>query len=355
MTLLKATIRALYRPQASGMAVALTLGLLLMPLPAQSNALSPDLAQELIAVWEALEADQFVEALAVLNRLVERRDAGMSPFERASVLQVRGSAHLGLDDFPAALRDFERAIAQEALPEPDQRRLQFQVAQLHFVTERYALALELFMEWIKGEENPGSQTWFMIAGAHYQLEQYEDSLQAISTAIPLLVEPVRRYYDLKNALLSELQRSMPRIDLLTQMVRIWPQTVEYWQQLSDLYEEAGDQQRARSALLESEYWASIVNDDSDKPSAAPPPPLVRPLVRHPPTYPIECVRGAQPHETVLVEYHISPEGTVKEAEVIGTTNSCFNQAALRAVERWNFPPRIKGFRTQTAIDFQTGL
>ena len=236
--------------------------LIAAPTWAQSDSLSPALANELIEAYDLLEADKFTEALAALNRIMERRDARMSPFERASVLQVRGSAHVSLDNYAAGLRDFETAIAQQALPEPQQRRLQFNVAQLYFVTENYAKALELFMEWIKGEENPGPQTWFLVSGAHYQLEQYEQSLQAISTAIPLLNEPERRYYDLKNALLSELQRHSARIDLLKEMVVIWPETLAYWRQLSALYMETDNLQASFSAL-ETAYLAGLVEEQRD--------------------------------------------------------------------------------------------
>jgi len=261
MKTLKTTIHTTMQSMVMAVVLLLLLGLS-VPASAQSDTLTPALANELIEAYDLLEADQFAEALAALNRIVERRDGRMSPFERASVLQVRGSAHVGLDDFPAALRDFERAIAQEALPEPQQRRLQFNVAQLYFVTENYAKALELFMEWIVDEENPGPQTWFMISGAHYQLEQYEESLEAISTAIPLLAEPERRYYDLKNALLSELQRSGPRIDLLKEMVVIWPETLAYWRQLSGLFMDADNLQGAFSAL-ESAYLADLLEEERD--------------------------------------------------------------------------------------------
>jgi len=85
----------------------------------------------------------------------------------------------------------------------------------------------------------------------------------------------------------------------------------------------------------------------------------QPLVRIPPQYPTQCLRSARPLETVLVEFNVTPEGAVVSPQVINTTNPCFNRAAIRAVERWRYQPRIVDGVAQarigvrTAIDFQT--
>lgn len=83
----------------------------------------------------------------------------------------------------------------------------------------------------------------------------------------------------------------------------------------------------------------------------------QPLVRIPPQYPGQCHRMARALETVLVEFDVTPEGTVVNPRVIESTNSCFNRAAMRAVERWRYQPRIVNevaqprFGVRTAIDF----
>lgn len=84
----------------------------------------------------------------------------------------------------------------------------------------------------------------------------------------------------------------------------------------------------------------------------------QPLVRIPPQYPQRCQRSARPMETVVVEFNVTPEGNVVNPTVINATNSCFNQAAMRAVTRWRYQPRIVDgvaqprFGVRTAIDFR---
>ena len=86
----------------------------------------------------------------------------------------------------------------------------------------------------------------------------------------------------------------------------------------------------------------------------------QPLVRIPPQYPSQCQRTARDRETVVVEFDVTPEGSVINARVIETTNACFNRAAMRAVERWRYAPRIidgqsqPRFGVRTALDFDLG-
>lgn len=84
----------------------------------------------------------------------------------------------------------------------------------------------------------------------------------------------------------------------------------------------------------------------------------QPLVRIPPQYPQRCMGRADPSESVLVEFDVTPEGTVVNPRVIESSNSCFNSAAMRAVERWRYNPKIVDnvaeprVGVRTTIDFQ---
>lgn len=84
----------------------------------------------------------------------------------------------------------------------------------------------------------------------------------------------------------------------------------------------------------------------------------QPLVRIPPQYPQRCQRAAGVLETVVVEFNVTPEGNVVSPTVVNTTNACFNQAAMRAVTRWRYQPRVvdgvaqSRFGVRTAIDFR---
>ena len=84
----------------------------------------------------------------------------------------------------------------------------------------------------------------------------------------------------------------------------------------------------------------------------------QPLVRIPPQYPQRCMARAETSESVLVEFDVTPEGTVVNPRVLESTNSCLNSAAMRAVERWRYNPKIVDnvaeprVGVRTTIEFQ---
>ena len=83
----------------------------------------------------------------------------------------------------------------------------------------------------------------------------------------------------------------------------------------------------------------------------------QPLVRVPPQYPGRCQRTASSVESVVVEFDVTPEGTVINPRVLDSSNACFNPAAMRAVEQWRYQPSVVDevaqprFGVRTAIDF----
>ncbi len=65
----------------------------------------------------------------------------------------------------------------------------------------------------------------------------------------------------------------------------------------------------------------------------------KPVTRVPPEYPGKCFAGAADEEFVVVKFEVSREGNVDNVEVLETTNSCFNEAAIDSVKEWKFRPK----------------
>lgn len=241
----------------------LCLVLLLSATLTWAETLDPRVATDLLSAYELIEEDDFEGALSELNRLMQRRGDGMRDFDRASVLQIRGTAHVNLENLDEAIRDFHDALRLGALPDPQEDRLRFNLAQLYFVTERYEESLELFDEWLALDHvEPEHSTYFMVAAAHYHLEQYREALDPISQALEMASEPQRRYYDLKNVLLSNLEMRPERIDLVAEMVSIWPDELSFWRQLAALYLEEDDSFRS-FAVMEAAYVNNLIESEND--------------------------------------------------------------------------------------------
>jgi tetratricopeptide (TPR) repeat protein len=228
----------------------------------QSQSLDPAVAKDLLVAYEKLEAEKHREALADLNRLMERRGESMKPFDRASVLQVRGTVYVNLENYAAALRDFEEVLRVNALPPEQNLQMRFNVAQLYFLSEKYPEAIRNFNEWIKQAENPSANAYSMLAAAYYYTKDYRNARGAIEQAIRRSTEPERRYYDLANAIYSELGLARERTLLLERMIALWPKEQSYWRQLAALYVEQNRQQES-FVTLETAYLNGLIDSESD--------------------------------------------------------------------------------------------
>ncbi|PQA87986.1 TonB family protein [Hyphococcus luteus] len=58
-----------------------------------------------------------------------------------------------------------------------------------------------------------------------------------------------------------------------------------------------------------------------------------------PEYPERCARGADTVESVTVMFDVSAAGRAVHPRIVTSTDSCFNEEALRALDRWRFSPR----------------
>lgn len=225
-------------------------------------SLEPRVAADLLEAYEALENDEYEVALEKLNKLMDRRGDSMKPFDKASVLQIRGQAHVNVEDMDKALEDFAAALSLDALPKDQQNRLRFNMAQLYFINERYEDSIRLFEEWMKGDVEVTDLAYFMLAASHYNLEDYQAAINPVKNAIEVADEPKQRYYELANALYSNLGNIEERTRLLETMVEIWPDSLNYWRQLASLYLEQGDEFKSFSTL-ETAYINGLIKDESD--------------------------------------------------------------------------------------------
>jgi protein TonB len=71
----------------------------------------------------------------------------------------------------------------------------------------------------------------------------------------------------------------------------------------------------------------------------PTPYIPAPVFKVAPQYPENC-RSRGIEGSVVVEFDVTPAGDVINARVAQSSNSCLNNTALRAVEKWKYNPRI---------------
>jgi tetratricopeptide (TPR) repeat protein len=225
------------------------------------QSLDPRVAKQLLGAYEKLESDNFQGALADLNQLLQKA-GDMKPFDRASVYQIRGQAHVNLDRVDLALKDFQSALNENALPEEASLQLRYNVAQLHFQQENYKEAIRGLVEWMRATENPGANAWFLLAAALYYENDYEKARVPAERALQLAETRERRQFDLTNMIYSELGLTEKRTRLLSIMVSLWADEVSYWKQLAAIYMQ---EDRSKDALstMELAYNSGLIDEQSD--------------------------------------------------------------------------------------------
>lgn len=228
----------------------------------RAESLDPRVARDLLPAYELLQNDQFPEALTALDALINRLGSSMKPFDLASVLQIRGSALVNLDRYADAIRDFERAIGLDALPPEQNDQLLFNVAQLYFQQERYRESINTFERWLQYAEAPDANVYFMLAAAHYYLDEHAQARPHAERAKQLAPEPDKRHHDLLNILYSELNLPRERTALLQEIIAIWPSDVSYWKQLAAIHMEQG-RERDAFTTLELAYKSGLIDEEQD--------------------------------------------------------------------------------------------
>lgn len=79
-----------------------------------------------------------------------------------------------------------------------------------------------------------------------------------------------------------------------------------------------------------------------------------PLVRINPDYPQRALsRGIE--GWVVVQFTISATGTVKDAQVVDSSNGIFDDAALKAIARWRYNPKVEEGVAVERVGVQTKL
>lgn len=230
--------------------------------PEQTQPLDPRVAADLLSAYELLEEDENEQALEELNRLIDRRGDSMKDFDKASVLQIRGTTHVNLNNMDSALEDYAAALRLDALPEEQENRLRFNMAQLNFIDERYEEAIRLFEQWMQADVEVTHLAYFMLGASYYYLDQNQRALEPIRQAIEKAPEPDRRYYELLNIVYSRLGMLPERARLLEEMVGFWPDRLNFWKQLSSVYLEQ-DEQFKSFAALEAAYVNGLLESESD--------------------------------------------------------------------------------------------
>ena len=217
-------------------------------------------------VYDDISEENWAKAGQELNNLLNR---SKEPYELAVIHQALAQVEWAQERFDASLRNFEKAVELNSLPNSTHFSLMYQIAQLYYTNERYDEALDRLDKWLcqAPEDKIDSNVFVLQASIYAQKQDYRRALTSIDKAIGMSDSPKEQWYQLKLAMQFELERYPQAAETLEIMITNWPDNKTYWKQLTSIYLKLKQDSKAlatmalvyRRGMLETEAeWKQLV-------------------------------------------------------------------------------------------------
>ncbi len=262
---------------------------------AELTALSQDALHKLTAIRVQIDDGELADA----RRLIEarRKAGGMSVHEGAQLANLSGYVHFLDSKYDAAVGEYRKVVAAHAdIPEGLLQTTLYTLAQLYFVEGQYKEALAYIDRWMAVAKEPGPIPIVFKAQAHYNLGE-------------------------NDAALIEVERALEVAGVRGSKVN------PNWLKLRD-YLRASTQ--GASGLTEPVH----VGADGDYMAIA----------KVVPIYP-RAAREQKIEGHVIVEFTVASDGSTADLTVVESVPpDIFDRAALEAVRRFKYKPRVENGR-----------
>lgn len=234
----------------------------------RSQTISPRVGQALTEINDALTAEDFATAAQLLGNLLNR--SNLSPFERATALQMRAAVEIEAENYEQAVRTYEEIIALDAFELDRINSLRFNLGQLYAALENWPAAIENLETYLASIESRPESVLYVLAMAYVQQGDFQTARRYAEEAIAVNdakdpPEAIQSRFVLLNFIYSELNLDDLRLPLVERMVRLWPDRKNYWMQLSSLYaQQPQDEEEGRAfAVVELAYHSGLLDQESE--------------------------------------------------------------------------------------------
>lgn len=198
------------------------------------------------------------EAKRLLLKLHMNR---LNPYERALIFRMLAFVAYGADEADEAIGYFEKFLGQEMLSIKDEARVRFNIAQLYASLREWQQMIDRLNDWMLYVEEPDPLGFYLMGMAYYQLEQYDDAIEATQHAIEIGHEPQESWLRLLASLHSEKQDLAKATPVYEELILRFPKK-QYWVQLSLIYGARVDFRRALT-VQQAAYVQGLLTTDKE--------------------------------------------------------------------------------------------
>ena len=150
-----------------------------------AQAVSKKVYERIIKAQEAVDLEDYPEALRILNNLYSL--SKLTDYEQQNVLNYLGFVYYSMDDMTNAMNAYERMLTIPTLEEQIKKTTVYTLAQLNTMQENYSKAIRLTEEFFRLETNPAADPYIFYAQILYQLDRYSDMIEPVETAMKVYV------------------------------------------------------------------------------------------------------------------------------------------------------------------------
>lgn len=197
---------------------------------------------------ELVEAGDYQGGLKILEDVKNKKK--LSATEAMQLYQFYGIVYFTMERYEDAIRAFETMLRQEGIEPRQQADTLYTIAQLHFTIEDWQSAVDTMTKWFAIVDNPPPDPYILLASAHYSLDQYDEMIPAIETAMDIArtrEKEVKEQWWLLLRVAYYEKNDIPKVtEILEVLVVNWPKK-EYWTMLSGMYGELNKEQRQLGA------------------------------------------------------------------------------------------------------------
>lgn len=224
-----------------------------------STFMSPRTYGRINEATKAMDEGKYEEALAELQSLAN--DVADNPYELAVTLQTTAYVYIGQEKYDEAARYLERALELNALPTEPEKGVIYALAQIYGVLGQFEKTIALMTDWLKTAENPPPDAYITLANAYYALERYREAYPAVNKALEKMEKPQEQWLKLALGIQYELKKYREAAETLEILVANWPDTKDYWRQLSGIYIELAEDQKALATMAMAHEKGMLESSD----------------------------------------------------------------------------------------------
>ncbi|MGZ8242298.1 tetratricopeptide repeat protein [Methylomagnum sp.] len=212
----------------------------------EAAAAAPTVDPAIFKEFQAIEAlaakSAYGEAEAKIQALLPQLKD--NPAAEALLRRNLATLHGMQKHYVQAAQALEQALALRALPAADATQAQLELAQYHLATENYPKAADTLSVWIEQAANPTPEHFLLLADIRTRLKQYPEAAALIEQAIARAPQPKPEWYQRLLGLHHESHNHQGCAKALAALIDRFPDNALYWNQLTGIYQEMGDEPKA---------------------------------------------------------------------------------------------------------------